>query len=59
MDLIDKVYVINLPERTDRKEHIINELNKLKIKNYEIFEAIKPTLEEVNKWSKKYCKRFV
>lgn len=52
---IDKIYIINLKERTDRKEHILKELNKFNIKNYEIIEAIKPTIEEVNLWSNKYC----
>lgn len=54
-DYIDKVYIINLKERTDRKQHILKELNKYNIKNYEIIEAIKPTIEEVNSWSSKYC----
>jgi GR25 family glycosyltransferase involved in LPS biosynthesis len=32
--------VINLPERTDRKSHIIEQLNKIGCENYKIFPAI-------------------
>ena len=35
----DKIYVINLKESIDRKNHIIKEFNKNKIINYEFFEA--------------------
>tara|TARA_A100001015_G_scaffold273340_1_gene328710 strand:+ start:2135 stop:3346 length:1212 start_codon:yes stop_codon:yes gene_type:complete len=35
----DKIYVINLKESIDRKNHIINEFKKNKIIKYEFFEA--------------------
>lgn len=35
----DKIYVINLKESNDRKNHILKEFNKNKIINYEFFEA--------------------
>ena len=50
-----KVYVINLKHRTDRRQQVIKELEKAGIEDYEIFEAIKPTIEEVNAWHKTYC----
>jgi GR25 family glycosyltransferase involved in LPS biosynthesis len=34
------IYVINLPERIDRKTHIIGELNKIGCADYKIFPAI-------------------
>lgn len=34
------IYVVNLKKDKERKEHIINELKKQNIKNYEIIEAI-------------------
>ena len=54
-DYIDKIYIINLKERTDRKQHILKELTKNNITNYKFIEAIKPTIEEVNSWSGNYC----
>lgn len=39
---IDKTYIINLDERTDRWNQIVAELLKVGIKNYERFSAIKP-----------------
>jgi GR25 family glycosyltransferase involved in LPS biosynthesis len=36
----DKIYVINLKESIDRKNHIINEFNNMDITNYEFFEAV-------------------
>ena len=52
----DRIFIINLPYRTDRKEHMINEMKKQNISNYEFFSAIKPTLNEVNDWNSNYCK---
>lgn len=52
---IDKIFIINLKHRTDRKEHVLKELKEQNITNYEFFEAIKPTTEEVNKWNPNYC----
>jgi len=39
-DLTDSIYVINLKERTDRKEHILNHLEKINCKNYILFEGV-------------------
>jgi GR25 family glycosyltransferase involved in LPS biosynthesis len=39
-DLSDSIYVINLKERTDRKEHIVNQLEKIDCKNYILFEGV-------------------
>jgi len=53
--IIDKIFIINLAHRTDRKEHMINEMKKQNISNYEFFSAVKPTLNEVNEWNNNYC----
>ena len=39
-DLSKNIYVINLKERTDRKNHIISELKKISCINYVLFDAI-------------------
>ena len=39
-DLSNNIYVINLKERTDRKLHIENQLNKIDCKNYKLFEGV-------------------
>jgi len=48
---IDKVIIINLKHRTDRKENIIKELQRVGIKNYEFYNANKPCEEDINKWN--------
>ena len=50
---IDKIYYINLEERTDRKVSIEEQLNKFNICNYERFSAIKPS------YNKKYDYNFI
>jgi len=57
MNNLDKIYVINLKERLDRKNHILNQFNKFNIKNYEFVDAIKPSLDQVNEWCENYCIR--
>ena len=52
---IDKVFIINLEHRTDRKTHMLNELKNQKIINYEFFKAIRPTEQELKEWNPKYC----
>jgi len=52
---IDKIFIVNLENRKDRKESMLNELNKQEITNYEFFKAIRPTLDEVNEWNPNYC----
>jgi GR25 family glycosyltransferase involved in LPS biosynthesis len=43
-DLSKNIYVINLKERTDRKLHIENQLNKIDCKNYKLFEGVNGNL---------------
>jgi len=49
--IINKVFIINLEHRKDRKEKIITELKRHHITNYEFFKAIKPTADIINKWN--------
>ncbi len=61
---INKIFIINLVSRPDRKEQILNEMKKQNISenNYEFFKAIRPTPEEVMEWNPKYCeynKRYI
>lgn len=51
---IDKVFIINLKERTDRRKEIVKELKKANIDNYEFFDAIRPTIEDINQWNPNY-----
>ncbi len=39
-DFFDKIYVINLKDSIDRKNHIINEFKRMNITEYEFFEAV-------------------
>ena len=48
---IDKIFIINLEHRVDRKKKILSELQRVGLTNYEIFKAIKPTEEMVNEWN--------
>ena len=52
---IDKIFIINLEYRTDRKEQIINELQKHNIINYEFFKAIRPGIQDIIEWNNNYC----
>ena len=54
---INKIFIINLESRPDRKEQILNEMKKQNISEntYEFFKAIRPTPEEVLEWNPKYC----
>lgn len=42
-----KIYYINLAERTNRNKQIITEINKLGQIDYERFDAIKPSLDDI------------
>lgn len=44
--VFDKIYVINLDNRTDRWEQCIKQFKKYNIINYERFSAIKPDLKD-------------
>jgi len=48
---IDKIFIINLEHRGDRKKKILSELQRIGLNNYEIFKAIKPTEEMINEWN--------
>jgi GR25 family glycosyltransferase involved in LPS biosynthesis len=39
-ELSKSIYVINLKERSDRRDHIIKELNKVECDNYILFDAV-------------------
>ena len=48
------IYVINLKSRTDRRKNVIKEMVKHEITKYKFFDAIRPSLEDVNNWNKDY-----
>ena len=56
--IIDKVYIINLQHRIDRRENITKELKRVGIENYEFFNAIQATEEDLKKWNKNYIKNI-
>lgn len=39
---IDKTYIINLPSEDSRREHIIQEVERFGLRNYEVIEALTP-----------------
>lgn len=47
----DKVVIINLEHRTDRRQQITKELRRVGIENFEFFKAVKPTEEMVKIWN--------
>ena len=53
---IDNVFIINLIERKDRRDSILNELQRVKIEDYEFFNAIRPSAEDINKWNPLFIK---
>ena len=52
---VDRIFIINLKYRKDRKKHITQQMSEQGISNFEFFDAIRPTSEEVNEWSPTYC----
>jgi FkbM family methyltransferase len=57
--LINKIYVINLKSCYDRKKHIEEEFKRLKINNYEIFEATdKDSLQVKEMMKTDFVKKF-
>lgn len=58
---IDKIFIINLESRTDRKEEIINEMKKQNISEdkYEFFKAIRPTIYDVFEWNSNFCREVL
>ncbi len=52
---IDKVFIINLKERVDRKNEMVKELERAEITNYEFFKAIRPTSQkDIDRWNSKF-----
>jgi GR25 family glycosyltransferase involved in LPS biosynthesis len=51
---IDKVIIINLEHRKDRRQQIIKELKRVGIDNFEFFKAVKPTEEMVKMWNPQF-----
>ena len=51
---LDRIFIINLKSRKDRKIQIIKELHRVKAENYEFFEAIRPTEKELQSWNTSY-----
>lgn len=52
---IDKIFIINLKHRKDRKIHIIKELYRVGASNYEFFNAVQPKSEkDIIEWNPKY-----
>jgi len=54
---IDKIFIINLENRTDRKAQSLGEMMKQGIPEdeYEFFKANRPSLEDVFSWNSNYC----
>ena len=49
---IDRIFIINLESRNDRKLETLAQLTRAKITNYEFFKAIEPkSVEEINEWN--------
>jgi glycosyl transferase family 25 len=51
---IDKIFIINLENRTDRKAEVLNEMIKMKANDLceiEVFKAIRPNNELLEKWN--------
>ena len=58
-ELINKIYVINLKSCKNRKQHIYQEFKRLKINNYEIFEATDKNSHQVQDMMKtEFVKKF-
>ena len=52
---LDRIFIINLKNRNDMREHMLQEMKMQAITNYEFFDAIRPTFEEVDAWDPQYC----
>jgi GR25 family glycosyltransferase involved in LPS biosynthesis len=58
-EIFDNIYVINLKESIDRKNHIENEFNRVGIKKYQIFEATHYDSDEAKKiYNSELVKKF-
>jgi len=45
--IVDRIFIINLAERTDKYAKMVSQMEKLGITNYERFDAIKPVIADV------------
>lgn len=54
---IDRIFIINLEYRKDRKQFQEKQIKKYNLQNVEFFKGIVPNIEkdEINKWNKEYC----
>lgn len=52
---IDKIFIINLEKRTDRKEEMMKEMEKHNIQNYEFYNADRPSIQDIIQWNNNYC----
>ena len=59
--MIDKIFIINLKHRSDRRKKIINELNNQNIdpSHYEFFDGIRPTIDDIQLWNENFCKHVI
>jgi GR25 family glycosyltransferase involved in LPS biosynthesis len=58
-EIFDNIYVINLKESVDRKNHIMQEFERVNIKKYQIFEATHYDSEEAKKmYNSELVKKF-
>jgi len=56
---IDKIFIINLETRTDRKNEMIKELKKHNIQNYEFYNADRPSIPDIIEWNNNYCNHVI
>ena len=54
---IDRIFIINLKHRIDRKNTIIKEMKKLDISNYEFFDAIRPAPDYIQNCNPNFLKK--
>lgn len=53
--IYDQVYIINLKSRTDRYQKMVDEMKNQMITNYQFYEAIRPSYDDICNWNEKYC----
>jgi len=56
--MLDKIFIINLKHRKDRRERITRELVKQEIENYEFFDGIVPNKRQIVEWNSKFCQHI-
>lgn len=48
LSFLNKIYIINLKERDDRLKQVMKQIKDYNIKNYKIFEGLKPRFKEID-----------